>query len=380
MFDTEDAPAAQEAQHPAPAAAQAAAPPAAKPRRGSSRKRLFLMLGGAIVVGAVGYGAWWFLAGSRHVTTDNAYVEASTAQITPLVAAPILQVPVIDTQRVKAGDVLVVLDDSDAKLALAQAEAQLAQAESRVKGYYANDDALRAQTAARAAQVASARSDLAKAQAEYDRRKGLAQSGAVSGEELTTAETGLRAAQAALIAAEAQVKAAEGSRDVNAALIAGQNGVAANPEVAQARARVDQAKLDLERTVIRAPIDGVIANNNAQVGQRVQVGSPLMAVVPLELAYVNANFKEVQLRKVRAGQPVELESDVYGKSVKYHGKVVGLAGGTGAAFSLIPAQNATGNWIKVVQRVPVRIALDPAELKAHPLRVGMSMVATVDIG
>lgn len=294
MFDTEEtqAPAA-ETQHPEPAPAKPATAVPAAPRRSPSRGRLFMILGGVVVAGAVSYGAWWALVGSHHVKTDNAYVQASTAQITPLVSAAILEVPVIDTQRVKAGDVLVRLDQSDAKLALAQAQAQLAQAESRVRGYYANDEALRAQTAARAAQVASARSDLERARAEYDRRKALAASGAVSGEELTSAQTGLRTAEAALAAANAQVKSAEGSRDVNAALISGQTGVEANPEVAQARARLDQAKLDLERTIIRAPIDGVIASNNAQVGQRVQVGTPLMSVVPVEQAYVNANFKEV---------------------------------------------------------------------------------------
>jgi len=335
---------------------------------------MFLMLGGVVALGAIGYGAWWRLVTSHRVVTDNAYVEASIAQITPLVSAAIVRVPVMDTQKVKAGDVLVVLDDADARLALTQAEAQLAQTERRVRGYYANDEALTAQAAARAAQVASARSDLDRARAEFNRRQSLAQSGAVSGEELTSAQTGLRAAEAALLAAQAQEKAAQSARDVNATLIAGPGE---NPEVAQARARVEQARLDLARTVIRAPMDGVIVKNTAQVGQRVQVGAPLMIVTPIERAYVNANFKEVQLRKVRVGQPVELESDLYGGSVTYHGKVVGLAGGTGAAFSLIPAQNATGNWIKIVQRLPVRIALDPKELEQHPLRVGMSMSATI---
>jgi len=384
MFDTEDAPTAETGAAPQSAAQSAPAQSAQSPltpptRRGPSRKRMFMILGGVVVAGAVGYGAWWTLVGSRHVTTDNAYVEASTAQITPLVSAAIKRVAVMDTQRVRAGDILLELDDSDARLALAQAEAELAQAESRVRGYYANDEALGSQVAARAALVASARSDLERARAEYDRRKALAQSGAVSGEELTSAETGLHAAEAALLSAQAQVKSAQGSREVNTALIAGNGGVAGNPEVARARAKVEQARLDLERTVIRAPIDGVIAKNTAQLGQRVQVGAPLMAVVPVDRAYVNANFKEIQLREVRVGQPVELESDLYGGSVTYHGKVVGLAGGTGSAFSLIPAQNATGNWIKVVQRVPVRIALDPAELKANPLRVGMSMKATVNV-
>jgi len=380
MFDTEDSDRTATEAKAASSPGATPPPPGVQARRRPARRRLFALLGTTVAVAALGYGAWWTLSGSRHVETDNAYVEASSAQITPLVSAAIVRVPVIDTQKVKAGDILVVLDDADARLALAQAEAQLAQTERKVDGYYANDAALAAQTEARVAQIASARSDLERARSEYERRQALARSGAVSGEELSGAKTTLAAAQAALAAAEAQELAAKGARDVNAALIRGAGGASANPEIAQARAKVEQAKLDLGRTIIRAPIDGVVAKNTAQVGQRVQVGAPLMSVVPVETAYVNANFKEVQLRKVKVGQPVELKSDLYGGGVTYHGKVVGLAGGTGAAFSLIPAQNATGNWIKVVQRLPVRIALDPAELKASPLRVGMSMSAKIITG
>lgn len=199
----------------------------------------------------------------------------------------------------------------------------------------------------------------------------------MSADELTAAENRLRNATAALAAARAQRGAAEGSRAVNKALISGVS-LETNPEVAAARAQLAQARLNLQRTVIRAPIDGVIAKRAVQVGQRVQVGAPLMTVVPVDQAYVNANFKEGQLARVQIGQPVELTSDLYGSSVKYRGRVAGLAGGTGSAFSLIPAQNATGNWIKVVQRLPVRIELDAAELRAHPLRVGLSMKATID--
>jgi membrane fusion protein (multidrug efflux system) len=178
-------------------------------------------------------------------------------------------------------------------------------------------------------------------------------------------------------AAVAQQRAAEGQRAVNSALIA---GAGENPEVAAARVRVEQAKLDLARTTIRAPIGGVVAKNDVQIGQRVQVGQPLMSIVPVDQAYVNANFKEQQLRKVRVGQPVELTSDLYGGGVKYRGSVVGVSGGTGSAFALIPAQNATGNWIKVVQRLPVRVAVNAQDLKAHPLRVGMSMNAVITTG
>jgi membrane fusion protein (multidrug efflux system) len=220
---------------------------------------------------------------------------------------------------------------------------------------------------------------------DLSRRQALSASGAVSGDELTQAQNSFAMAQAALQSAKAardqavaQKAAAIGQRSVNKALFEGAS-VDANPEVAAARAKVEQAELNLARTRITAPIDGVIAKNAVQVGQQVQPGQMLMSIVPISSVYVNANYKEAQLRKVRLGQPAVLTADLYGGSVKYHGKVVGLGGGTGAAFSLIPAQNATGNWIKVVQRLPVRIALDPRELEQHPLRVGLSMDADIDV-
>jgi membrane fusion protein (multidrug efflux system) len=185
-------------------------------------------------------------------------------------------------------------------------------------------------------------------------------------------------ALAALATAKAQAAAAVGQRASNTALISGV-GVSENPQVVAARVKVEQAQLDLDRTIIRSPIDGIVSRNTVEVGQRVQVGQALMSIVPIQSAYVNANFKEVQLKKVKVGQPVELTADVYGGSVKYHGKVAGLSGGTGSSMAIIPAQNATGNWIKVVQRVPVRIALNPTELKQHPLRVGMSMKAKISV-
>jgi membrane fusion protein (multidrug efflux system) len=376
MYDSEDI-------HPETEAAAAPAAPAAttpEPQAAiapAKRGRLFALLGGTVAIAAIAFGGWTLIEGGKHVKTDNAYVDAATAQVTPLTAAAVTSVPVINTQVVKAGQPLVTLDDADARLALARAEADLTQAERRVVGYHANDDALGADVASRAAQVQSAKASLERARTEFNNRKGLDANGAISGEELTQARTALDTAQAAVTAAIAQQKAAEGQRAVNSALI---SGAGENPEVAAARVRVEQAKLDLDRTVIRAPIDGVVARNDVQIGQRVQVGQPLMSVVPVGEAYVNANFKEQQLRKVRPGQPVELTSDLYGGSVKYHGKVVGVSGGTGSAFAVIPAQNATGNWIKVVQRLPVRIAIEAADLRAHPLRVGMSMNAQITTG
>ena len=374
--------------HPQPAAAVATAPAA----NGARRKRLFMILGGVVLAGALIWGLYYFLVGSRHVTTDNAYVNADTAQVTALVAGPIVQAPVGETTVVKTGQVIAVIDPADFKLAVDRARAELGQAERRVGQYFANDEALAAQTAARGADIAraeamlaSARSDYSRAEVEYGRRRNLAESGAVSGDELTQAENRYQAAKAALAAAQAglaQAKAAAaqsaGQQKAANALVAG-TSAADNPEVAAARARLAQAELDLARTTIRSPVDGVVARKSVVVGQKVANGAPVMSIVPIQTAYVDANFKEVQLRKVRPGQPVELTSDLYGKGVTFHGKVAGVGGGTGSAFALIPAQNATGNWIKVVQRVPVRIALDPKELAEHPLRVGLSMEAVIDI-
>jgi membrane fusion protein (multidrug efflux system) len=331
-------------------------------RRSNLRTILFAGLGGLVLVAALAAGGWWYLVGSRYASTDNAYVDASTAQITPQTSGTLESVPINDTQQVKRGDILAVIDPSDAKIALAQADANLSQAEQHVSQYFAN-------VAAAEAQVEARRGDLSRAKEDYARRASLASTGAVSGDELTSAQNALQTAQAGLDEAQHQLASQR-------ALIAGSDA-AHNPEVLAARAARDKAALDLERTVIRAPIDGVVAQNTAQIGQHVQPGASLMSVVPVAQAYVNANFKEGQLEKVRVGQSVTLTSDLYGSDVVFHGRVTGLGGGTGAAFSVIPAQNATGNWIKVVQRLPVRIALDPKEIAAHPLRVGLSMNATV---
>ena len=351
--------------------------PAQQSETGVQRKRLFGIFGAALAVAAVGYGSYWWWVKSHYVSTDNAYVEATSAEITPQVAAAVTEVRVKDTQPVHAGDVLVVLDSADAALAVAQARAQLGQVTRRVEGYFASDAALAAQIRARAAEIDSARSDLERARTDYQRREALSDGGAVSTEDVTTAENRLRQTTAAMSSAQAQLRAAEGTRRATQVLIAGAS-VEDNPEVIAARTQLEQANLNLSRTIIRAPIDGVVAKRNVQVGQRVQIGVSLMSIVPVGQAYVNANFKEGQLERVKLGQPVELQSDLYGSSIKFRGHVAGLAGGTGSAFSVIPAQNATGNWIKVVQRLPVRIELDPNELSAHPLSVGLSMTATVD--
>jgi membrane fusion protein (multidrug efflux system) len=362
------------------------------PKPNTLRKKLLGGIAAAVLLAGAGYGGWYVLVGSHHVSTDNAYVGADTASVTPMVAAQVLNVRVADTQAVRRGDVLVQLDDSDARIALAQAEAELARTRRQYGQTSATSTALAAQVDARNADIARARAQLVSAQADYERarvdlarRQRLAPNGAVSGEELSSATNAFASARAALELARAGIAqasstkgAASGELAANNALISGTTANNA-PEVLAAQAKVAQAKLDLERTVIRAPIDGVITRRNVQVGQRVAPGTTLMLIVPVGQLYVDANFKEGQLDRVKVGQAVTLTSDLYGGDVEYHGKVVGLSGGTGSSFALIPAQNATGNWIKVVQRLPVRVALDPKELQAHPLRVGLSMDAEIDV-
>ena len=323
---------------------------------------------------------------SHSVSTENAYVGAETASITSMVSGQIQQVLVSDTQSVKKGDVLARIDHRDAEIAVAQAKAELTKAQRQFKQTSANSGALNSQVGVSDDAIKSAEAQLAQAQAKRDqaqddlnRREKLSATGAISKEELATAQStlnnanaGYALAEAGLAQARSSQKAAQSTLAANEALIRGSNEHS-TPDVLIATAKLKQALLDLERTEIRAPVDGVISRRNIQVGQRVAPGTVLMSVVPLQQLYVDANFKESQLKNVRAGQKAELTSDLYGKDVKYHGTVVGFSGGTGSAFALIPAQNATGNWIKVVQRLPVRIQLDPKELAEHPLRVGLSM-------
>ncbi|HLY04807.1 MAG TPA: HlyD family efflux transporter periplasmic adaptor subunit [Rhizomicrobium sp.] len=333
-------------------------------RRRALRKRLFIGFGALLLVAGVGAGSRWWIVSQRYVSTDDAYVAADSAEVTPQVSGTIQALPVTDTTHVKRGQVLVELDPSDTKLALAQAEANYAQAQRLVRQNFANADEA-------AAQIAGRRSDVVNAQLEYGRRVELARQGAIADEQLTSARNTLETARAALAAAKQTLVAQQ-------ALIRGTD-VDHNPQVLQAKAALDTARLNFSRTIIRAPFDGVIAQKSGQIGQRVDVGQVLMTVVPENQAYVDANFKEGQLTSVHNGQAVTLTSDLYGSRVVFHGHVEGLGGGTGSAMAVIPAQNATGNWIKVVQRLPVRVALDPHELAAHPLRVGLSMNATIDI-
>lgn len=357
-----------------------------------NRKPMLIGVALAVLVIVVLYFLYDVFIASRSVSTDNAYVGGESAEITPLTAGQIAEVLVTDTQPVRKGQILMRLDDKDQRITLAQAEAQVEYATRRYGQSLANENALGASADASATQIqsaiakqASAQASLAKAQEDFRRRNALAGGGAVSGEELTSARQALASAQAAAQEARAAVAQARASatsarrqEEAARALTRGTNSGTA-PEVLLAKAQLATAKLAMERTIIRAPIDGVIARRAVQVGQRIETGTVAMQIVPVNALYVDANFKEDQLGKVVSGQAATLTSDFYGDEVEFHGKVVGFAGGTGAAFSLIPAQNATGNWIKVVQRLPVRIELDPRELKEHPLRIGLSMEAKIDL-
>ncbi|AHV91678.1 EmrA/EmrK family multidrug efflux transporter periplasmic adaptor subunit [Bordetella holmesii] len=344
-----------------------------------ARKRLLLIATGAFIVLALLYGAWWALYGSHFESTDDAYVHGNLVQITPQVPGTVVAIETDDTDMVKAGEPLVRLDPADTDVALQQAEAKLAQIVRQVRTFYVQNDSLAADVDVRQADIGRAQADLNRAQSDLKRRQALAASGGVSGEEILHAETTLKTAQAGLAQARAALASAQAKQVTNQALTQG-TSVENHPDVRQAAANLRNAWLASSRTVLPAPVDGMIARRSVQVGQRVAPGSVLMTVVPLDQVWVEANFKEGQLRHMRIGQPVTMTADLYGSSVKYHGKVIGMDAGTGSAFALLPAQNATGNWIKVVQRVPVRIALDPEDLKKHPLRVGLSMDVEVDVG
>ncbi|MDP9919911.1 membrane fusion protein (multidrug efflux system) [Variovorax boronicumulans] len=348
------------------------------PAGNGKRRRALTVLTAVVLVAGGGWGLYEWLVASHYENTDNAYVQGNVIQITPQIGGTVMAIGADDTDFVKAGQPLVQLDPADAKVALEQSEAALAQAVRQVRTLYANNGSLAAQVTLRQSDIAKAQSDIAKAQDDLQRRRALSGNGAVSKEELNHAETQLANAKSALAAAQAGVVAAREALASNQSLTEG-TSVAQHPSVLAAAAKVREAYLATQRVAMPAPVDGYVAKRTVQLGQRVAAGTPMMSIVPLHQLWVDANFKEVQLRNIRIDQPVKLTADVYGKKVEYTGKVAGLGVGTGAAFALLPAQNATGNWIKVVQRVPVRIALDPEQLKANPLRIGLSMDAEIDI-
>lgn len=356
------------------------------------RRRLLRIFALVIIAAAVAWGLWYLLIGRNSVSTDNAYVNAEMAQVTPLVAGTAIDVRVKDTQEVRAGDVLVVLDAANAQIALAQAEAELAAARRRFRQAVATGDALSAQVGAQGASIAEsqarlagAQAMLAKAEGEARRRAALEDEGIASREEVANSRAAADNARAEVARARAAVAAAVAAQRAASGELAAQQAVVqgstedTDPAVRAARTRVDSARLDLERTTVRAPVSGVVTRRQVQVGQRVNLGQTIMTIVPVDKLYVDANFKERQLRRVKVGMPAKVTADIYGSSVVYNGKVAGIAGGTGSSMALIPAQNATGNWIKVVQRLPVRIELDARQLEDNPLRVGLSAEVEIDL-
>ncbi len=349
-----------------------------EPNGNGTRRKALLAVTAVVTVGAIAYGTYWALVLNHFETTDNAYVQGNVVQITPQLGGTVVAIQAEDTQRVKAGQVLVKLDPADAQVALEQAEAQLAQTVREVRTLYANNGTLRSQITLRQADLSRAQTELARAQDDVTRRAPLAATGAIGKEELVHAQSQVDSLKASVTAAQSAVITAQEQLQSNQTLTDGVP-LAQHPSVLRAAARVRETYLALQRATLLAPVDGVVAKRTVQLGQRVAAGTPMLSLIALDQLWVEANFKEGQLRGLRLGQPVELTADVYGRKTVFHGKVSGLGAGTGAAFALLPAQNATGNWIKVVQRVPVRITLDPKELAEHPLRVGLSMEARVDV-
>lgn len=329
-------------------------------RRGMLLRILLLV----VVVGLVGWLLWYFLIGRWNESTDDAYVNGNVVQITPMVPGTVVSIGADDGALVREGQMLVQFDSSDSQAALAQTEANLVRTVRQVRGLYNGIDSSQALLATR-------RVELERARADFARRQELAGTGAISVEELAHARDQLSASEAALSVSSQKLAS-------DTALV-DNTGIAAQPDVQAAAAQVRQAYLTNARAQIVAPVTGYVARRSVQLGQRVQPGAALMAVVPLEQVWVDANFKETQLTKMRLGQPVALHSDIYGSDVEYRGRIASLGIGTGSAFALLPAQNASGNWIKIVQRLPVRIALDPDEVRKHPLRIGLSMSAEVNL-
>ncbi|GAA5184017.1 EmrA/EmrK family multidrug efflux transporter periplasmic adaptor subunit [Niveibacterium umoris] len=356
-----------------------------------NRKRNMVRVALVFAIAALAVVLHWAFVGRFRETTDNAYVGGNLVQIAPQVAGSVSAVLVDDTDYVKAGQPLVKLDDADARVALLAAEAALADAVRGTRGLYLGESQSRAQVEQRRADVERLRHQaeqaaiaLRQARDEFARREQLQRDHFISPEALQAARTTLQAAQAAQLAAQSAVSEAESgleqARDQKATAVAlvDNTSLEAHPRVAAAAAKVREAWLALARTTIVAPVSGHVAKRTVQVGARVAAGTPLMTLVPPDQLWVDANFKETELANVRIGQPVTLKSDLYGSATEYEGRVVGLSSGTGGVFSVLPAQNASGNWIKIVQRIPVRIALKADELAAHPLRVGLSMRASID--
>ncbi|MBU3077791.1 efflux RND transporter periplasmic adaptor subunit [Sphingomonas quercus] len=344
--------------------APAAPPPAPAAPAGASRarKRGFLVLGAAVLLGGAAFGAYELMQPPSE-STDDAYVAGDVVAITAREAATVIALHADNTEAVKRGQPLIELDPAAADATMASAEAELARAVRNVRSDFSKVDEY-------GAEIVRAEAELARARADLGRRQSAAREGAVSGEEVAHAADEVRTAAATLALARSRRAQAQAS-------VQGTK-VETNPDVLAAIAAVRRAAIVQGHMRLTAPVDGVVAQRTVQLGQQVQPGTPLMAVVPLDRLWVDANFRETQLADLRVGQPATIESDVYGGKVKFRGHVLGLGAGSGNAFALLPPQNASGNWIKIVQRLPVRIALDSGELRQNPLRVGLSVTVKVD--
>jgi membrane fusion protein (multidrug efflux system) len=348
----------------ASSAPAAATPPPAAPPAATNRRRNLKILAGIVAIGVVGYASYWYGYARHFESTDDCYVNGDVVQITTEIPGTVIQLHADDTQSVARDQPLLELDPADAEIATSNAEANLARGVRAVRALFAKADQLRAE-------IRDREVELQQAQQDHQRRTGLLSAGAVSSEELQHTKDRITEVRASLTAAREELNETTAQIDGTT--------IPTHPQVLAAMAAVRDASLTLRRTRVTAPVSGVIAQRSVQVGQRVAAGTALMGVVPLDAVWVDANFKEVQLRNMRVGQLVRLRADVYGGDAVYHGRLVGLSAGSGTAFALLPAQNASGNWIKIVQRLPVRIELDAGELRAHPLRIGLSVTADVDI-
>ncbi|NDL65465.1 efflux RND transporter periplasmic adaptor subunit [Acerihabitans arboris] len=338
--------------------------PANPPAKPGKRKLLLFILLAVVIAAAIVFGLYYWLHGRFFESTDDAYVTGNLVQITPQVSGTVTAIAADDGDFVKQGQVLVRLDPSDTIVSQETAEANLAKVVRQVRGLYSNVDNYKAMVAASKIQLQRARDD-------YQRRANLARDGAISQEELSHSRDALTSAETSLTSSQQQLSTTFALVD--------DTTISSHPDVKVAAAQLRQAYLNNVRSTMVAPVSGYVAKRSVQVGSRVQPGSALMAVVPLDQIWIDANFKETQLVKMRIGQPVEIDADLYGGDITYRGKVESLGVGTGSAFSLLPAQNASGNWIKIVQRLPVRIRLEPDHLDKFPLRIGLSTNVTVNL-
>lgn len=339
--------------------------PSAQPERApGKRKRNFAILFIVLLLIAAGCCAWYFLYARYYETTDDAYVNANLVTLTPQISGTVTQVAVDEGDYVQKGQPLVRLDPSDTQIALQQAEANLASTVRQVRGLYSTVDNYRAQVEAKKVALQTAQND-------YARRQKIAASGAIAPEDLAHYRD-------AVTSAKSDLAAVQQALSTNLAMV-DDTVIDSHPEIKSAVATLRQRFLDNARSTIVAPVSGFVAKRAVQLGMRVDSGTTLMSIVPLDQVWVDANFKESQMNTMRLGQKVTLTADLYGEDVEYQGTIESLGIGTGSAFSLLPAQNASGNWIKIIQRLPVRITLDPHDMEKHPLRVGLSMFVRVDI-